>query len=177
MPSITFTTFTFITFAFITLPARSTWHGWKPPPPPTVDNQGCSGCCRSNLRCSGSQSPGSSSPQSLVRSRWLCWSCSRSGCPRRPGTSLFKTIAPFLYHTVVGEGLSPPSSLLRVNPSPTSSRSRSLRSSAPKVSSWVCRSLLEGLFDALLSDTGVNGSSFRPVGEGKPPEMGGSPPD
>ena len=90
--------------------------------------------------------------------------------------SSFKTAPLILYHTVVGEGLSPPSSLLRVNPSPTSSRSRSLRSSAPKVSSWVCRSLLEGLFDALLSDTGVNGSSFRPVGEGKPPEMGGSPP-
>ena len=78
-------------------------------------------------------------------------------------------------NTVVGEGLSPPSSLLRVKPSPTSSRSRSLRSSAPKVSSWVCRSE-EGLVLVLSTDAGVNGSSFRAVGEGKPPEMGGSPP-
>ena len=78
--------------------------------------------------------------------------------------------------TVVGEGLSPPRSLLRVNPSPTSSRSRSLRSSAPKVSSWVCRSD-EGLFDVeLVTLSDNNGSSFKPFGDGKPPDIGGSPP-
>ena len=78
--------------------------------------------------------------------------------------------------TVVGEGLSPPRSLLRVNPSPTSSRSRSLRSSAPKVSSWVCRSD-EGLFDVELVTLSDNkGSSFKPFGDGKPPDIGGSPP-
>ena len=88
---------------------------------------------------------------------------------------LGKTFTSNFVFTVVGDGLSPPSSLLRVNPSPTSSLSRSLRSSAPKVSSCVCRSD-EGLLEPLLSDTGVNGSSFRAVGEGKPPEMGGSPP-
>ena len=78
--------------------------------------------------------------------------------------------------TVVGEGLSPPRSLLRVNPSPTSSRSRSLRSSAPNVSSWVCRSD-EGLFDVeLVTLSDNNGSSFKPFGDGKPPDIGGSPP-
>jgi len=99
--------------------------------------------------------------------------------PTEPGPFPFVVLVMLSFRVsheaVVGEGLSPPSSLLRVNPSPTSSRSRSLRSSAPKVSSWVCRSE-EGLLEALLSDTGVKGSSFRAVGEGKPPEMGGSPP-